>query len=453
MRLLAGALLPALVPAQGPGLERALEQAEALGVRTGVAVIEADGAVHAMQRADEAFAPASNMKLVTAAAVLAGLGSDYEFTTRCRLQDGRLVLRAGGDPNWISGTEHAPEQMFAMVVAALQRHAVRAVRGIDLDAGCFLGPMRPPTWPQDQLDTYYCAPTGPFVLEQGTFALQVQAGGDAAQVALLAPAVHVPIQGHIAMQASRQGAVYGAVDVGAAVRVNGRFWQKSPPVKIRSAVRDPGAWFALALEQALAAAGIEVDAAAPAATCDLVELRTPLRAALRRMLEDSSNFDAEQCQRVLGAQRGDGSLAGGVAATTAQIAELLGGRPAGLGVVDGSGLSRDNRVTPRLLASILAAMLRRADAPVFVASLPTAGSSGTLEGRFAGSPVIGRVHAKTGWIRGVSALSGLLQRRNGSRCLFAILMNYDPAASGQNHQLKRLQETIVEALDQQPVGG
>ncbi len=62
------------------------------------------------------------------------------------------------------------------------------------------------------------------------------------------------------------------------------------------------------------------------------------------------------------------------------------------------------------------------------------------------------MRAKTGWIRGASSLSGVLTRRDGSRCAFAILMNYDPAASGLNKQLKELQEQIVEALDGLPGG-
>jgi D-alanyl-D-alanine carboxypeptidase/D-alanyl-D-alanine-endopeptidase (penicillin-binding protein 4) len=115
--------------------------------------------------------------------------------------------------------------------------------------------------------------------------------------------------------------------------------------------------------------------------------------------------------------------------------------------VDGSGLSRGNEVTPSLLVRALRVVCASDDADMFLAALPVAGETGTLEGRFEDSPVRGRVRAKTGWIRGASSLSGILERKDGSRCAFAILMNYDPRKNGLNGQLKELQESIVEALD------
>jgi D-alanyl-D-alanine carboxypeptidase/D-alanyl-D-alanine-endopeptidase (penicillin-binding protein 4) len=443
---------PVRAHVRAQGWAPAIEQAEKLGVRTGVAVLEAGGEVQALHRADEAFAPASNMKLCTAAAVLTALGAAFEFTTRFELADGRLAVHAGGDPNWIDGTPYAAERLFVALVAALQRLQVTAVRGVDLDAGTFTGPSRPPTWPQDQLDTYYCAPTGPFVLEQGTFRLRVQPGAGSVDATVIAPAVAVPIEGHIDAADAKKGAVYGAVDTGSAVRVSGKVWQKAAASEVRIAMRDPVGWFQRALEQALRRSGIAIDGAAPVRNGPVLEWRTPLQPALLRMLEDSSNFDAEQCLRVLGAQQGDGSLQGGVAAGTAQIAHLLGKLPDGFAMLDGSGLSRDNRVTPRALVRLLGAVLRGEQKAALLADLPVAAESGTLEKRFAHSPVKGRVHAKTGWIRGVSALSGVLERGDGSRCLFSILMNYDPAKGGLNPQLKALQEQIVEALDRPPVG-
>jgi D-alanyl-D-alanine carboxypeptidase/D-alanyl-D-alanine-endopeptidase (penicillin-binding protein 4) len=80
-------------------------------------------------------------------------------------------------------------------------------------------------------------------------------------------------------------------------------------------------------------------------------------------------------------------------------------------------------------------------------ALPVAGRTGTLEDRFLGTDLVGRVHAKTGWIRGASALSGLVERRDGSVRWFSILMNYDPKKDGFNKELKELQEKIVAAID------
>jgi len=433
-------------------LDAAVAAAEAMGVRTGLMVVDADGRVLHGHRSSESFRPASNLKLLTAAALLAGLGGDFHFVTRFELGQGRLIVRASGDPNWIDQTDYAPQVMFRGLVAALQRASVTSLRGIDLDRGSFSGPLRPPGWPADQSDRYYCAPTGPFVVEQGSFVLRIAAGAGDAHVTLLAPFVRVPIEGRIRTVSKSRGAVYGALDKADSVSVRGRFYRGSPPVRVRVAVRDPEAWFRRTLQQALVAGGIGLGARVGKVDArgrtPLYWHRTPLRPALRRLLGDSSNFDAEQCLRVLGDHhRGDGSLAGGLAAARAELRGLVGGELSGLRMSDGSGLSQDNSVTPRLLVTVLRAALASTTGGELLAALPVAARSGTLADRFRAGALQGRVRAKTGWIRGASALSGVLQLRSGRQLLFAILMNYDPGRGGLNRQLKQLQERIVAALD------
>lgn len=447
LRIVVVGVMATALAAQGVGAP--VRAAEALGARTGVAAVELDGTWRYRHRADDAFVPASNMKLVTAAAVLHGLGRDYRFRTQFSLRAGRLVARAGGDPNWIADTATAPEAMWRGLVAALTGRGVTAVRGVDFDHGAFTGPARPASWPADQLDAYYCAPTGGFVLQQGTFVLRLQPAGGAVDAVLMAPFVRMPIEGRVAVTANKKGATYGALDRGDSIKVQGKMWQGSHPAEIKVAVKDPVPWFERALLEALRDGGVRTDAAAPATDLEaLYTHTTPLLPALQRMLEDSSNFDAEQCARVLGMERGgDGSLQGGLAAIRSVLGELLGGDAKGLTQIDASGLSRGNEVTPALLVAVLRAVAASADSALYFDCLPLAGQTGTLEDRFRGSAAAGRVRAKTGWIRGASSLSGVLTRRDGSRCAFAILMNYDPAENGLNKQLKALQEQIVEALD------
>lgn len=456
MRRWAAAVLlgswPVIGTVAAQDLTRAVDAAEALGARTGIAVCDSDGRVLFRHRATDLFAPASNMKLLCAAAVLQGLGPDYAFTTTFAWRNGRLVIAASGDPNWIHDTEHDPARVFAAVAQALQRLGVKRLAGIDLQPGSFTGPARPATWPQDQLQAWYCAPTGPFVLEQGTFHVRIEArGGDHAAVAIAAPAVDVRLTGAIDLVARAKNATYGATDVGDAVTVRGRFPRKGSPVTIRTAVADPAAWYLAALHKALAAAGIAVGGLhEPAIDDQVVHVhRSALRPAFERMLEDSSNFDAEQCLRVLGHHtQHDGSLDGGIAALRAQVLSVAGQIPDGAVFADGSGLSKHNRVTPGLL---LVAMVRadgRAAGAMLRECLPVAGRSGTLADRFIGTDLVGRVRAKTGWIRGASALSGMVERRDGSTRWFAILMNYDPKQDGLNKDLKRLQEQMVRAIDE-----
>jgi len=443
--LLAVLLTPAFAQ---QGIERIVRRAEALGARTGVALVDERGKVLYRHRAAEAFAPASNMKLLTAMAVLGGLGKDFTFCTTFRLEGGALVVEASGDPNWLRGTADDPEVVFAEVAKKLRARGVTAIRDVVLRPGTFTGPLRPATWPQNQLYAYYCAPTGAFVLEQGTFVMALQAtGGRNAAVELLAPPAGYAIEGSVREVSQQKGAVYGAIDRDGAIKVQGKFWHKSPRVEIRTSVNDPSRWFRDALVRGLARGGVRVDAAATADGDGLVYAhRTGLPPALLRMLEDSSNFDAEQCLRVLGDKtRGDGSLQGGMAALRATVEDLLGKIPDDAAFFDGSGLSKQNRLTPGMLVVALFRSMQGDNAATLRACLPLAGRTGTLERRFVDSPLKGRVRAKTGWIRGASSLSGIIEMADGQQRCFSILMSYDRSKSGFNKVLKKLQEEIVEA--------
>jgi serine-type D-Ala-D-Ala carboxypeptidase/endopeptidase (penicillin-binding protein 4) len=444
-----GQVVFAAIPVAAQNLERAVAAAEALGARTGVAVCDSDGSVLYRHRATEAFAPASNMKVLTAAAVVAGLGADHRFATRFELSSGRLAVIASGDPNWCHDSDHDPAVIFRTVAQNLRRLGVDTIGGIDLRAGTFVGPGRPATWPQDQLQTYYCAPTGAFVLEQGTFHVRIEArGGDHAQVQLTAPAAGLPCRGSIELVDNKRNATYGASDQGDAFVVRGRFPRRGNPVTIRSAVTDPAGWYEAALRHALAENGISIGRASALRDQLVLEHTSELRSAIQRMLEDSSNFDAEQCLRVLGHhRRGDGSLAGGLTALQTQVTQLVGIMPAGVVLADGSGLSKQNRLTPGLVVATLVRAETGAPGAMLRACLPVAGHSGTMADRFRGTDLVGRVRAKTGWIRGASSLSGLVENKHGRVRWFSILMNYDPKKDGLNKDLKQLQEDIVAAID------
>lgn len=443
-----GIFVAVVSPLSAQGISRAVAAAEALGARCGVAVCDAGGRWLFRHGAGDALAPASNMKVLTAAAVVNGLGADFHFATTFALHGGRLRVIASGDPNWIQGTLHDSAHVFAAVARALAQKGVAAVAGIDLEVGNFTGPARPPTWPPDQLQTYYCAPTGPFVLEQGTFALRIEARGAAAQTAVIAPFVDVPVRGAIELVDRSKSAVYGAIDQGDGVKVSGKFPRRGNPATIRTAVGEPAWWYEQALRKALADAGVRVGEPATIPDQIVHEHKSDLRLAVLRMLEDSSNFDAEQCLRVLGAKtRNDGSLAGGVAALHDEVAKLVGAAPEGSVFVDGSGLSKTNRISAGLLAAVLVKSNATSGGSLLRACLPVAGQTGTLQDRFRGSDLVGRVRAKTGWIRGASALSGMVERRDGSVRFFAILMNYDPRKNGLNSDLKQLQEEIVAGVD------
>ena len=134
----------------------------------------------------------------------------------------------------------------------------------------------------------------------------------------------------------------------------------------------------------------------------------------------SDNYYAEILIKALGAAYG----AGGTTARGADVVRAFEREHAiSSRVVDGSGLSRANAVSPSAIGRLLVEAQSEPWFDAFYRSLPLAGVSGTLKKRMRGTAATGRCRAKTGTLIGVSALAGYCRSRSGHRIAFAILMN------------------------------
>lgn len=444
--------LLALVLATGisaQSLASLVAEAEAAGMVTAVALRDLNsGRSLYRHRGELGMIPASNQKLLTATGLWSALGIEHEFSTIFRLRKGMLEVVAGGDPNFLVGTRYGPERAFTAVVDALVAAGQRSLRGLVLIPAAFSGPSRPPGWPRNQFSRSYCAPTAGLVLEAGCFAARVSPGtGGFARIEILAPPVHFAVEGRIALtDDKKQGSRFHLAEFGGTLRVSGAYYRKGQGFELRAAVREPQLLFRLALKQALLAAGIEFSADAPAIDRDLLTWRSPLRVALGATLRDSSNFHAEQCLRVLGAEvLGEGSFDAGLRALRAELERFMGELPPSLVLADGSGLSRSNRISADFTVELLDRVLSSSFAKVFLSSLARGGIDGTLDRRFRG-PLRGKVRAKTGTLNGVSCLSGVLQDGRGQLRLFSILMNYPAKARPGRPSPRRLQDRMVAAM-------
>jgi serine-type D-Ala-D-Ala carboxypeptidase/endopeptidase (penicillin-binding protein 4) len=188
----------------------------------------------------------------------------------------------------------------------------------------------------------------------------------------------------------------------------------------------PALTAAQAFERALRRRGIAVWRRAragvtPPGALVLSQWASPVVATLvAQANQPSDNFIAETLLKVLGAQFGGvGSTAAGARVVRATMARLR-LRPR---VVDGSGLSRANRTTPRQVVGLLRAMSEGELATPFTASLAVAGRSGTLADRMRRTAARDRCRGKTGTLSDVSALAGYCETRAGARVAFAFLMN------------------------------
>jgi len=235
------------------------------------------------------------------------------------------------------------------------------------------------------------------------------------------------------------------------------FIEESPPLSAlvvnrarvgRYTTRTPALAAATAFRTALRAAGVAVDGSVRLGTVDefsipIAQVESPSLASMLRFMDrESDNFTAELLLKQLGAVAADrGTSAAGAAVVMQTLAEAA-VPMAGVRIVDGSGLSRLDRLTANALAAILkAAYADPTVKPAFVAALPIAGVNGTLQDRLGQAPTRGRVLAKTGTTSDASALSGYVS----TRYVFTVLQNGHPLSYWW---ARRAQDRFVRVLAQ-----
>ncbi len=352
----------------------------ALGGRVGWAVTDVmTGRLLARNRATTPYTPASVTKLTTALAVLSGPGGAHRIATRvvAGRRAGEVVLVGGGDPTLSAGAMQAyPGAARLSTLARRVRAALggRAVRTVVVDGSAFSGATLGPGW--------------------DTGLVQF---GDAAPIT--------------------------------AVMVDGG--RPDPARSARSRTPDLLAGHDLAALLGAPGATIVRGTAASKARQLGVVHSEPLSQMIEQCLLPSDNVLAEALARQVAIWAGQpASFAGAVRAVRARLLAL--GLPALQdGLVDGSGLSRRDRLTPNLLVRVLsaAASTQHPSLHAMLAGLPVAGFTGTLGGRYRGTgsrAAAGDVRAKTGSLSGVSTLSGLVTDASGRLLAFAFLANQVP---------------------------
>jgi D-alanyl-D-alanine carboxypeptidase/D-alanyl-D-alanine-endopeptidase (penicillin-binding protein 4) len=188
---------------------------------------------------------------------------------------------------------------------------------------------------------------------------------------------------------------------------------------------DPAKLAASKLARSLSAAGVAVPpqvalAPTPAQAERVAIVRSP---TLNRLADVTNvysiNFFAETLIKLLGAQLGAGGTTAAGAAVVEAFAQGLG---SGLHAVDGSGLTRSNRASPRQVVDLLLAMREDPAGADFIQDLALTGKEGTVDGRMVNTAAYARCRTKTGTLTGVSALSGYCFNASGRIMAFSILM-------------------------------
>lgn len=418
-------------------LDAALRSPALKDARIGVLVVaRKDGRVLYERLADRALIPASNLKILTAIAALSAFGPAHRFVTEIYADAppdaeggvGVLAIRGGGDPALTS-------EQYWRLTADLRLLGLRRVRkGLLLDASAFDGERWHPSWGETSARAYH-GPVAALTANYSAFSATVKAGakpGDPVRVLLDPPVAYLRLDNR-ATTGNRKAATSLAVDRKLAghaeeVVVSGVVRAASESKPYNRSVLDPVRYAGSVLRAQLEANGIAVEGedrlgVVPDSMASLLEFEgKSLADVVQLFLKYSNNAMGEMLVKALGARAaGAGSWSTGIVAVREEL-ERLGIDLAGLSIVDGSGLSYQNRVTPRTLVSALrAAKLSFGFGPEFVAALPIAAADGTLEKRAGGAA--DRVRAKTGLLTRITSLSGYAVSADRQPLVFSILVN------------------------------
>jgi serine-type D-Ala-D-Ala carboxypeptidase/endopeptidase (penicillin-binding protein 4) len=413
---------------------------------------------------DRMLRPASTLKIVTSAAALALLKPEYVFETRVLADsairaDGavarNLYIRGSGAPDLVG-------ESWWLMARRLSALGLRRVEGdLVADESFFDSVRRPSGWPAPGADSWYNAPVGALSCNFNVVTVRV----DPSSLVGGRPEVTLdPISSYFQVM-NRATTVTGATSLSVSrgfeggrnvLVISGTLRKGAGPLVVHRGVEDPAQYALHCFREIARSEGIEIEGALrtgavpdEAKEIDRFESK-PLGALVRDMNKNSNNFMAEALVKTLGAEfvEQPGTTANGLEVIRTYL-QGLALDPSLLQVVDGSGLSDQDRMPTRLLVDVLT----RAHAdfevePELASSLPIGGADGTLEARFGSEGSKRRVRGKTGRVAGALTLAGYAVNRDGREFAFAVLANQPRGSADAVHQaIDRIVDEIVSSRD------
>ena len=418
------------------------------------------------QNAAKYFVPASTMKLFSTALALHKLGPEFRFHTTLEstgvvTPEGELsadlVLVGRGDPNLSNRKfpfnlkeefDGPPERALAELADALVAKGVKKMSGDVIgDDSYFPRERYPNGWEIDDMVWEYGAAISALVVNDNTATVTLTPGfaaGEAVQAAVAPRTQDFVVDNQVTTTAANVKADLTLTREPGAhlVVVRGTLPQKSAPRKLVLAIEEPALHAATLLKMLLEQRGVEVsggvrarheaiaaEGITPTVLAEHVSI--PLGDSVKLVNKISQNLHTEVLLRTAMRQAGLWNSFDDVAKFAADFYAKVGIAPQDMIQTDGSGLSRHDMVTPQAMLTLLRYAQTRPWFESFFASLPVAGVDGTLEERMKNTPAAGRVHAKTGSVEHVRALSGFADTAGGRRLAFSFMTNNE---YGKSHE-------------------
>ncbi len=398
---------------------------------------------------DKLFRPASNLKLFTSAAGLILLGSEYRFSTSLFMNGsldgsilrGNLIVQGGGDPT-ISGRFHKGDiyKVFNDWADSLIASGIDEIDGnIIGDDNLFDDVGLGSGWSWDYETYWFSAPSGAISFNDNCVDIYVStdSSGKKAKINTIPDTKYISIVNDVAIVTKDTAT---SIDVYRErgtniVKVFGTLKKGKDSVKTFATINNPTQYSMVILKEVLEKKGIAVTGYA----IDIDDVEDPidytnmehlfvyyspyLKDVIKVINKNSQNFFSEQLLKTIGLEKeGYGTAENGIRAVLGVLQEM-GINPDGLVMVDGSGLSQSNLVSPRHFVNLLTYMYKSNYFVPFYNSLPIAGVDGTLGKRMKGTKAENNVRAKTGYLGYGRSLSGYAYTGDNEPVAFSIIAN------------------------------
>ncbi len=430
----------------------------------GIAVADAEtGKILYEYNGFQAFNPASCVKLFSTSAALYGLGPEYRFKTailydKSQLENGtlrgNLVVRFSGDPSLTADKMNT-------LIARIQEGGINRIAGnVQLDSSAFEAPWYGPGWGQDDLNWYFAAPITSIILHENAVGVNLIPNPVLNKPASMA-FVENPLKPYLKLSHQVNTVTYEesmtaceinlSVDSDNHIHFNGCWPTSAEPQLMKVAIKNPDFLAKQLLSHYFKEHNIQIDGAIVAGHSSeklsvMASIESlPLKNLVSTVLKDSNNVYAECITKALGRQiYHQGSFLAGSRAIKSILHKKADINFDQAVLVDGSGQSRYDLITPRQFVRLLYVMKNdQALSDIFINALPESGTDGTLKNRLLSPDLAHHIHAKTGTLQGVSTLSGYMTTKSGKPLIFSIMLNHVVGEAKHSHDLQSQIAQIV----------
>lgn len=427
-------------------------------VEFSIQIIEAgSGKTLYEHNAQKALVPASNMKIIVSAAALKCLGADYEYKTKVGFRGDTLVVVGSGDPLLGDKANDARYGrdigwIFEDIAAALKRNRIAAINDIVIDSGVFDDQRVHPNWPEKDLNRWYACEVSGLNFNDNCIEVIAENNNGRVTVLIEPQTRYVQVTNEItAISAGPQAVGSYRTAEANRIAVFGKCKDKVGPFFV--AIERPAAFFGFLLAESLARAGMNIKGRIIERTVTdsqdvtpLTEYRTPIIDCLSRCNKDSLGLAAESLLKTIAANSNADKRGGSWSKGREITARYLSGLSIEAGefyVDDGSGLSKQNRLTANALTKVLFDVYKSGNWQLYKRSLAVGGVDGTIARYFVEQKYKGKIVGKTGYIGGVKSFSGVCSTDRGDY-IFSILANNADSLS------REVLNGIVEAIIDSP---